>query len=335
MKLSIAEAHRLVSETLEKNRVSPANAAAVARALVEAEAVGQSGHGLRRVEAYSLQARIGKVDGFARPVVEESRPGVLKADAASGFAYPAFECVLPRLADVALRQGIAVAAVSRSHHAGVLGLHVEYLANRGLVALMVANAPAAMAAWGGRRPMFGTNPVAFAAPIAGSDPVVIDMALSTVARGRLIKAAQKGEPIPEDWALGPDGNPTTDPKVGLAGTMMPSGGAKGAALAMMVDLMAAGLTGAQFGFEASSLLDDKGPSPAIGQTIVAIDPQATGGSADYMARLAEELGREEGVRLPGRRGADARRRSLESGIEVDDDVLEAIRALQSNSRKSA
>lgn len=327
MLLSIAEAECLVSETLRKNRVSPENAVAVARALVEAETVGQSGHGLRRVEAYSLQARVGKVDGFAVPCLEEPRPGVLKVDAGLGFAYPALELLLPKLEETARRQGIAVAAVSRSHHAGVLGLVVERLATAGLVALMVSNVPAAMAAWGGRRPMFGTNPIAFAAPLAGAEPIVIDMALSTVARGRLIKAAQKGEPIPADWALAPDGNPTTDPKIGLAGTMMPAGGAKGAALAMMVDLLAAGLTGANFGFEATPVIDDKGRPPGIGQTIIAIDPEATGGSAAHMARLAEELGREEGVRLPGRRGFNLRRQALENGIDVEEDVLAMIATL--------
>lgn len=327
MLLSITEAECLVSETLRKNRVSPENAVAVARALVEAETVGQSGHGLRRVEAYSLQARVGKVDGFAVPRLEEPRPGVLKVDAGLGFAYPALELLLPKLEETARRQGIAVAAVSRSHHAGVLGLVVERLATAGLVALMVSNVPAAMAAWGGRRPMFGTNPIAFAAPLAGAEPIVIDMALSTVARGRLIKAAQKGEPIPADWALAPDGNPTTDPKVGLAGTMMPAGGAKGAALAMMVDLLAAGLTGANFGFEATPVIDDKGRPPGIGQTIIAIDPEATGGSAAHMARLAEELGREEGVRLPGRRGFNLRRQALENGIDVEEDVLAMIATL--------
>lgn len=327
MFLSIGEAEGLVSETLQKNRVSAENAGAVARALVEAEAVGQSGHGLRRVESYSLQARIGKVDGFATPVLTQPRPGVLKVDAACGFAYPALELVLPKLIEATRQQGIAIAAIGRSHHAGVLGLMVERLANAGLVALMVSNVPAAMAAWGGRRPMFGTNPIAFAAPLEGAEPVVIDMALSAVARGRLIKAAQKGEPIPPDWALGPDGEPATDPKVGLAGTMMPAGGAKGAALAMMVDFLAAGLTGAHFGFEASPVIDNTGSSPEIGQTIIAIDPEATGGSAAHMARLAEELGKEEGVRLPGRRGFNARRHALENGVDIEDDVLAAIAAL--------
>lgn len=327
MILSIAEAETLVATTLEKNRVSAANAASVARALVAAEAAGQGGHGLRRVEAYSLQARAGKVDGFATPVLTESRPGVLKVDAGLGFAYPALDLAVPRLAVMARQQGIALAAISRSHHAGVLALTVERLAEQGLVALMVANAPASMAPWGGSRPLFGTNPLAFAAPMQNGDPIIIDMALSTVARGKIMAAAQKGAPIPADWAFGPDGQPTTDAKLGMAGTMAPAGGAKGAALAMMVEILSAGMTGANYSFETSSLFDDKGPAPALGHTIIAIDPTATGGSIAYMTHLAEEIGKDEGARIPGRRGINARRHAIENGINAEDDVLETIRNL--------
>lgn len=327
MLLSIPEAERLVAETLMRNRVGEGNAAAVARALVAAEAAGQGGHGLRRVESYSLQARAGKVDGFAVPKLTQTRPGALTVDACFGFAYPALEEALPRLAAMTKTQGIAVAAISRSHHAGVLALSVEKLAEEGLVAIMVANAPASMAPWGGRRPLFGTNPIAFAAPVENDDPIVIDMALSTVARGKILAAVQKGTPIPADWAFGPDGQPTTDARLGLAGTMMPAGGAKGAALAMMVEVLSAGITGAHYSFEASSLFDDKGGPPALGHTILAIDPAATGGTLGHMTRLAEEMGRDEGARIPGRRGLNARRKALETGIEVEDDVLATIRAL--------
>ena len=328
MMFSLTEAESLVAETLEKNRVSAENARSVARALVTAEAAGQGGHGLRRIEAYSLQARAGKADGFATPVFSTPRPSVLRVDAAFGFAYPAIDQTVPRLADMARQQGIAIAAISRSHHAGVLGLTVERFADEGLVALMVANAPASMAPWGGRKPLFGTNPIAFAAPVAGDDPLVIDMALSTVARGKIMAAVQKGDPIPPDWAFGPDGQPTTDAKAGLAGTMMPAGGAKGAALAMMVEVLAAGLTGAQYSYQSSSLFDDKGAPPALGHTIITIDPTATGGSLSHLSGLAQEIAADEGARIPGRRGINNRRQAIETGIDIPDDVMATIKALQ-------
>ena len=280
--------------------------------------------------AYCAQARAGKVDGFATPTMQKTTPGVLRIDAQFGFAYPALDLMVAHLPDMACRQGIAIASIHKSHHAGVMGLTVERLAEQGLAAMMFANAPAAMAAWGGRRPMFGTNPIAFGVPVGNAgDPIVIDLALSKVARGKIMAAKQKGISIPGDWAVDTDGNPTTDPVKALEGTMVPAGGVKGAALAMMVELLAAGLTGAQFGHQSSSLFDDKGKPPALGQMIIAIDPVATGGPdiTDHLASIANEIAAEEGVRLPGRRGKSIRLKAEVDGIEIEEDVMDAINRL--------
>lgn len=329
MHLTLAAAETLVFDGLTRNRVSEANARSVARALVAAEAAGQGGHGLRRVEAYSKQARAGKVDGFATPSLLRPLPAVAQIDANHGYAYPAIDLALSVVPEIAREQGIVAVAFRRSHHAGVLALTVERFAEMGLVALMVANAPASMAAWGGRKPVFGTNPIAFAAPVPDADPVVIDMALSRVARGKVMAAKQKGVPIPDNWAFDRDGQPTTDAVEALAGTMIPSGEAKGAALAMMVEIMAGALTGANFSFEASSLFDDQGDAPALGHMLIVINPDATGGAAAAarMGRLAEEITSDPDVRLPGRRGQNARRAAIENGIEVEDDLIALIRSL--------
>ena len=329
MILTIADAETLVATALERNNVSPENARSVAIALVAAEAAGQGGHGLRRVVSYSGQAKVGKADGRATPQATRSRPGVLSIDVNSGFAYPAFDLAVEQLPAIVREQGIALAAFHRSHHAGVMGLTVERFAEQGLVAMMFANAPAAVAPWGGRKALFGTNPIAFAVPVEGADPLVIDLALSTVARGKVMAAQQKGQKIPADWALDTDGNPTTDADAAMAGTMMPLGGAKGAALALMVEILSAGLTGANYAYEASSLFDDKGPPPALGHMLIAIDPGASGGpgAAARIAELAEEMAAQENVRIPGRRGLNLRRKALETGIEVDADLIRDIEAL--------
>ncbi len=329
MHLTLAAAEILVFDGLTRNRVSEANARSVGRALVAAEAAGQGGHGLRRVEAYSKQAKAGKVDGFATPSLSRPLPAVVRIDANHGYAYPAIDLALSVVPDIAREQGIVAVAFRRSHHAGVLALTVERFAEMGLVALMVANAPASMAAWGGRKPVFGTNPIAFAAPVPDADPVVIDMALSRVARGKVMAAKQKGVPIPDNWAFDRNGQPTTDAVEALAGTMIPSGEAKGAALAMMVEIMAGALTGANFSFEASSLFDDQGDAPALGHMLIVINPDATGGAvaAARMGRLAEEITSDPDVRLPGRRGQNARRAAIENGIEVEDDLIALIRLL--------
>jgi (2R)-3-sulfolactate dehydrogenase (NADP+) len=173
--------------------------------------------------------------------------------------------------------GIACAGITRSHHCGAAGHPVERLAQAGLVAMMFANTPGAIAPWGGAKAVFGTNPIAFACPLPGAAPIVVDLSLSKVARGNILAARQKGERIPAGWALDAAGAPTTDAEAALAGTMLPLGDAKGTALVLMVELLAAGLTGANFAADASSFLDDRGPPPGTGQLIVAFNPAAFGG----------------------------------------------------------
>ena len=324
--LSIAEAERLVAEAFSRADVGPAQAASVAHALVAAEASGQGGHGLRRVAAYSAQAKAGKVKGHATPEIELTRSAAMRVDAGEGFAYPAFDLAIERAPEIVAQSGVLAIAIRNSHHAGVLGLTVERFAQKGLVALMMANAPGAMAAWGGTRPLFGTNPIAFAAPLPGADPLVIDLSLSKVARGKVMAAKQKGAPIPEGWALDRDGNPTTDADAALAGTMVPAGDAKGAALALMVEMLAAGLTGANYAYEASSLFDDKGPAPRLGQFILVLDPTAIGGDAalSRFGALTATMSEEPGVRIPGQRGLSARRKAASEGIVIEDDVMATI-----------
>lgn len=326
--LTVGEAHALIAAALTASDTSVENADAVARALVGAELVGQSGHGLRRVPAYAAQARAGKVKGHAAVRAERVRPGAVKIDAGFGFAYPALELANAQLAEMAPRQGIAIAGIRRSHHAGVAGLAVEALAARGLVALMFANAPAAMAPWGGRRPLFGTDPIAFACPSEGGDPIVVDVSLSKVARGKIMAANQKGEAIPEGWALDADGRPTTDAKAALSGTMIPLGDAKGTALALMVELLCAGLTGANYGYEQTSFFDAAGDPPGTGQAIIAIDPGVFGAHAlARFAEMADQIAGSAGARVPGHRRIALRERLTADGIAVEQALIDEIGAI--------
>lgn len=327
MRLHIDKAHALVVETLARCRTSDGNGRLVADALIAAELAGQAGHGMRRVPSYAGQALTGKVDGFAEARAEQTRRGALMIDAAHGFAYPALALAMEWLPGAARAQGVAVAGVRRSHHAGVTGWFVERLAGDGLVALMFANTPAAIAPWGGARALFGTNPVAFAAPVAGSAPLVVDLSLSTVARGRIMAAAQKGEAIPEGWATDAEGRPTTDARAALKGMMQPVGGAKGAGLALMVEVLAAGLTGAVLASDAGSFFDAEGAPPGTGQLLLAIDAAALGGEA-ATARIAALAAGFEGngeARLPGRRRQQMARKARAEGIEVDDALMAEIR----------
>jgi len=323
MKLSLAEAEAGLTDLFASAGASPANAASVAWALVMAEADGLKGHGLSRVPTYLAMLNAGKIDGKAVPIARQPKPGVLAIDAAHGFAYPAIDLAVIELPTIARAQGVVAAPIRRSNHCGAAGLHVERLAEQGLVALLFANTPAAIAPWGGAKPVFGTNPIAFAAPLAGREPLVIDMALSKVARGPIVAAKQKGEAIPEGWALDTAGKPTTDAGAALAGTMVPLGDAKGATLALMVEVLAAALVGTHFAFQASSFLDDKGGPPDTGQLILAIDPHAMGGNwfDERMRLLAHAIEDQDGTRLPGMRRLALRAKAMAEGIEVSDDLF--------------
>ena len=328
--LTISALQALVAAALEASGTSPTNALSVARALVAAEADGQSGHGMSRVASYAAQVRAGKIDGQATPAMRATRSAAIAIDAAHGFAYPAFDLAVTALPLLTRTHGIAAAGVHRSHHAGALGLLVERLADAGCLALMFANTPSAMAPWGGKSALFGTNPVAFAAPRNDGPPLVIDLALSEVARGRIMAAARNGEAIPPGWAVDRQGQPTTNAKAALEGTLIPAGGAKGAALALMVELLAAALTGGRFAFEATSFLDDKGGPPSTGQFLVTIDPAAfdpEGAALERITRLCAMIEAEPGARLPGSRRHDLRSRAASQGIAVDTPTLAVIRAL--------
>ncbi len=322
-RLSIEQAEARLTELFAEAGASSANAASVAWALVMAEADGLKGHGLSRVPTYLAMLKAGKIDGRAVPIESRPKPGVLAIDACHGFAYPAIDLAVIELPDLARAQGVIACPIRRSSHCGAAGLHVERLAEQGLVAMLFANTPGAIAPWGGSKPVFGTNPIAFAAPLAGREPVVIDMALSKVARGPIVAARQRGEAIPEGWALDVHGKPTTDAAAALAGTMVPLGDAKGATLAMMVEILAAALVGAHFGFQASSFIDAVGGPPDTGQLILAIDPHAMGGNwfDERMRLLAHAIEAQEGTRLPGVRRLGLRAKARAEGIEVADGLL--------------
>ena len=326
--LTVAGATDLAVRALTACDTSLPNALSTAAALVGAEADGQSGHGLSRVPGYAAQAGSGKVDGQAIARVERIAPAALRVDAARGFAYPALDAAVAALAPLAREAGIAAAAIARSHHMGQAGRPVERLAEQGLVALAMSNTPHAMAFHGGRRSRLGTNPIAFAAPLPGRAPLLIDLSLSVAARGRIVTAGKAGRPIPEGWAVDAGGAPTTDPAAALTGALLPVGGALGAALAMMVEVLCAALAGGRFGWEASSFFEADGEPPGVGQVLIAFDPDAFAGP-DFLARMNElaSAAAEDGARLPGDRRLPSRLAAAEHGLAIPAALHREIEAL--------
>lgn len=329
IRLSLDDALRLANDALCANGASVAAANSTARALVRAEADGQAAHGLSRVPSYALQARSGKVSGTAEAKAEQVAPSVLRIDAGLGFAYPAIDLAIETLVPLAQQQGIALAAIHHSHHFGQVGAHAERLAEAGLVALIFGNTPKAMAFWGGQRAMLGTNPLAFAAPLTDNAPLVIDLALSVAARGKIVAAQKAGRAIPQGWAVDAQGQPTTDPTAALQGTLAPIGGAKGGALALMVEILGAALTAGAFGWEASSFFDAEGKAPDMGHLFIAINPGPTSGGnfAARMNDLITAMSAESQVRLPGIRRLTAREKAHREGIAIPATLHREILAL--------
>jgi (2R)-3-sulfolactate dehydrogenase (NADP+) len=267
------------------------------------------------------------VNGNEAPSMLSSNGSVIRIDANNGFAYPAISLALKEVASTCKKFGIAAASISRSHHFGQAGRHVEILAENGLIGLMFGNTPKAIPPWGGTKALFGTNPIAFSTPRDHEPPLVIDMSLSKVARGKVMVANQQNEKIPEGWAIDSEGKPTTDPKKALAGAMLPIGDAKGSALALMVEILAAGLTGSNFGFEASSFLNAEGDSPGVGQLIIAIDPSFFSDErfSERTETIVESILEQPSTRLPGNKRLEKRKlRDSSQSITISNELFEKI-----------
>ena len=331
--LSIDQATNLVLRALQNAGASAAMAAATTRALVQAEAQGLASHGLSRVPQYAAHLRNGRADGGAVAVVVRSKGAALLVDARQGLAFPACDLAISQAVAGARQFGVCFAGVTNSHHCGVLVDHLRPVAAAGLVGLGFANSPAAMPAAGGKHPVFGTNPVAAVFPRRAADALLIDLSLSEVARGKLMVAAKEGKSIPLGWALDSLGRPTTDPKAGMTGSMLPIGAVsspKGAMLALIVELLVTAVIGAQFGFEASSFFVDEGNQPRIGQAFLVIDPGALAGADAYFGRMETiitEMLVDDGVRLAGARRLALERQAQQAGVSIPDELMAQLTAL--------
>lgn len=324
---SRSELMGLAERALSRAGVTPSAGASTARALVEAEMQGLPSHGLSRLPQYISHIHHGRIDPQARPrIIAEKGAGAL-VDAQDGLAYPACDLAMQTGMDRVAELAVACIAVQRSHHFGMASYHLRQAAEQGYMAFAFSNSPSAMPAWGGSRPLFGTNPIAAAFPRRHQTPVSIDLSLSEVARGKLMTAARRGESIPLGWALDQNGQPTTDPKAGLAGMMCPAGGVKGAMLALMVELLCVGLGGGAWAFEADSFFSAAGNRPNLCHVFLLMDPGAFAGSERYEERvqtLVDAMLMEDEVRLPGARREHVAQQAERNGVAVDAEIIRQL-----------
>ncbi len=328
-RMTLAEIENVALSALTAAGASPEQARPLAAAVAAAEADGIASHGLAYVPTYCEHLRCGKVDGKAVPVVTRTKPTLLTVDAKSGFAHTAINIGFAQLIPLAREMGVAAMAVRNSYNCGVLGYHTERLAQAGLLGMGFTNAPASIAPLGGRKAVIGTNPFAIAAPDGqGGTAISIDQSASVIAKSEVMRRKRMGAAIPEGWAFGPDGAPTTDPEVALKGTMAPSGGYKGFGAGLMVEMLAAATSGALLGMDASPFSGPSGGPPRTGQFFIAVDAMTSSGGefGQRIGRLVEAIAAQEGARVPGSARKAARTRAA-AGIAVSADLLKQIKEL--------
>ena len=328
--LRLEEVFELAQDALLASGASRTAASSLAHAVVAAERDGIRSHGLVYVPIYCEHLRCDKVNTDAEPVVLSQDGSVIAVDADSGFAHPAIDIGFDKLGPLAKAMGCAVLTVCNSYNCGVLGYHVERLSANGLVAIGFTNAPASIAPAGGRRPVVGTNPVALAVPgVSGQAAFVLDQSASVVARSEIMTRVREGRSIPEGWALDAEGQTTTDPAQALKGSMAPSGGYKGFGIGLLVEVMAAALSGATLGIDASPFSGTEGGPPRTGQCFLALSPDAfsKGTFNDRIHALTRAIDDQDNARLPGSRRLENRRRSESDGVAVDQSLVDRIHSI--------
>ncbi len=328
--LTLGELTALLQQIFERHGTSAAVAQVLADNCARAQRDGSYSHGVFRIPGYLSSLASHWVDGQAVPVVEEVASGFVRVDAANGFAQPALAAARGLLVEKARSAGIAVLAIRNSHHFAALWPDVEPFAEEGLVALSVVNSMTCVVPHGASKPLFGTNPIAFAAPRAGGSPIVFDLATSAIAHGDVQIAARKGHTLPAGMGVDKHGEATENPKEILdGGALLPFGGHKGSALSMMVELLAAALTGGNFSFEFDWSKHPGAQTPWTGQLLIVIDPSKSAGN-NFAERSAELVRQMQGVgleRMPGDRRFIERAKSLSDGIVLGDEELSRLRAL--------
>jgi (2R)-3-sulfolactate dehydrogenase (NADP+) len=322
--LGLEEARSLCKRAAIAAGANAETAESLTRAMVAAEADGQASVGLAHFLDYLQDLKAGRIRGQAVPEIIRPAPAIVLSDAHSGAAHPGFDLAFDHLVMAAKTCGVAIFSQKNSYTCGSLGYFTGRLAEAGFVSLAATNGPALVAGSGGTQPVYCTNPMSFAAPQADGPPLLIDQSSSATAFVNVRKAAREGRPIPVGWALDREGRPTTDANEAVKGVLVAFGGERGANIALMVEVLSAGLSGANWSLDAPPFAT--GPEgPGTGMFVLAIDPQVFG--ADFAQRMRaqiDRLGGDYGIHIPGLKKAAARRRATEQGISIPEEVYRRI-----------
>jgi L-2-hydroxycarboxylate dehydrogenase (NAD+) len=319
--LSAESERRLIADVLEALEVSPAFAAVVADDLVEADLRGHDSHGLGRLNMQVDNLRAGRVDATAEPKVVHDQPGALTIDGHRALGPPVVDFALDRAAEQAQRNGACTAAIRNHGYIAYLGRYVERVLDSDCICILLGKSKGNVHPWGGLLPLVGSNPIACAIPTDG-DPLLVDMSTGTAAMGKILEAIRTGEPIPTDWAVDEEGRPTSDPLAARRGALSPLGGAKGYALGLVVELLAAVLPGGDSG----SRREDTNLWSALAMVLhipsfaePATFRRQTTAYLDSLKASPKAPGFDE-ILVPGERAYGTRRERLVSGISHPDET---------------
>ncbi|MBH8580152.1 Ldh family oxidoreductase [Bisbaumannia pacifica] len=328
-RMSLEDATALAEAVLKGQGFSEDQTRVLTQAVIAGQRDECHSHGLYRLLNCASTLAAGKVVADATPKVDDQAPGIVRVDAGGGFSQLAFEAGLPVLATKAREQGIAALAINHCVHFSALWVEIEAITDLGLVGLACNPSHAWVAPAGGRRPLLGTNPLAFGWPRPdGKPPFIFDFATSAVARGDIELHRRAGKSLPEGWGIDRTGQPSQDPAAVLDGAMLTFGGHKGSALATMIELIAGPLIGDLTSAESLAHDNGAGASPYHGELILAMDPARFLGehTAQHMAK-AETLFSsiiDQGARLPSQRRYEARERTRKEGIAIPEALYQEL-----------
>jgi len=322
--IGLDEAVALCRTAAMRGGASPATAEALANASVAAERDGQPSVGMAHFLDYLEALKAGRIEGAAEPELSRPAGAIILSDAKGGAAHLGFDRAFGDLVQTGRQFGLAAFAQRNAYTCGALGYFAGRVAEAGLVALAATNGPALLAGSGSTRPVFCTNPLAFAAPVAGAAPLVIDQASSATAFVNIRKAARDGRAIPEGWAIDANGQPTTDAQAAMKGALLAFGGARGANIALMVEVLAAGLGGTNWSLDAPSFTSGA-ENPGSGLFVLAIEPKLF--DPDFPERMAKQVKRlsdEYGVHIPGIAKGAARETAAKHGLTLARELHDRI-----------
>lgn len=277
-------ARTFAEQLLIGNGVTPGNASIVAKCLVAADLRGVDTHGMNRLPSYIARIRQGVLYASASPTLKSITPVVAQIDGHNSFGFLAASLGMSHACTVAETYGIGMVSIKHSNHFGMSAWIVQQAIDEGMMSLVFTNSSPALPVWGGKEKLLGVSPIACGAPAGHSKPFILDMAPSVAARGKIYKAMRRDEKIPADWALDKEGRPTEDPAAALGGVMLPMGGPKGSALAIMMDVFSGVLSGSEFAGGVTNPYDPSRPAD-VGHFLVAIKPDLFMGLEEFKSRM--------------------------------------------------